>query len=294
MLAILRRRWFMVALSIGAFLIAVDYLSTVLQGIAVEGPLIVSSFGVALGWILLASTVLIASGRLRGYEANGFVLDYRRDRRLTLTTAVGVGLIALGASVDSTSLLAFRFDRYLVPGCYAAGYAIVALAVLVLAKAMSHEQRIGPINRSIQGRHLLVIGGAGIAVGALPYLFEMVPSVFGGIPRVALFEINAASAAVIGVVLLASALRDVGATGPLAAVGLGFLVIAMGRAIEGVWFFSLTSFDLIRVGLVLTGLGYMAIVVGAGIMATRTGTRSASRLPDDSIQPAEVEGLWAR
>jgi hypothetical protein len=249
---------------------------------------------VALGWIVLASSVLIARRRLRVHEANGFVLDYRRDRRLTSTTAVGLGLIALGATIDSTSLLTFQFARYVVPGCYAVGHALVALAVLVLAKTMSHDEQIGRSNRSIQGRHLLVIGGVGIAVGALPYLFEMVPSVFGGIPRVALFEIQAASAAVIGVALLASAMRKVGSPGPLAAVGLGFLVIAVGRAIEGVWFYGLTGFGLIRVGLVLIGSGYIAIVVGAGIVAARTKSRSPSRLPDDSIQPAEVEGLWAR
>jgi hypothetical protein len=191
--------------------------------------------------------------------------------------------------------LAFQFDRYLVPGCYAAGYALVALAVLVLAKAMSHEEQSGRMNRSTQDRHLLVIGGTGIAVGALPYLFEMVPGVLGGIPHVALFEIDAASAAVISVALLASAMRKVRSAGPLAAVGLGFVVIAMGRALEGLWSFGLAGFNLVRAGLVLIGLGYIAIVVGAGIVATRTRSRPASsRLPDDRIQPTEVEGLWAR
>jgi hypothetical protein len=297
MLAILHRRWFMVAVSIAAFLVAIDYLSTGLQGIAVEGPLIVTSLGVALGGIVLASSVLIASSRLRHHEANGFVLDYRRDRRFTNTTAVGVGLIALGTSVDSTSVLAFQFARYVVPGCYAAGYALIAVAVLVLAKTMSHEEQLERSNRSIHGRHLLVTGGVGIAVGVLPYLFETVPGVFGDIPRVALFEIQAASAAVIGVALLASAMRKLGSPGPLAAVGLGFLAIALGRAvegaIEGVWSYVRTGFGLIRVCLVLIGLGYVAIGVGAGIVAART-SRSASRLPDDSHQPAEVEGLWAR
>ncbi|MGD0381528.1 MAG: hypothetical protein ABSC30_16255 [Acidimicrobiales bacterium] len=294
MLAILRRRWFMVALSIAAFLIAIDYLSTGLQGIAVEGPLIVSSLGVALGWIVLTSSVLIARSRLRVHETDGFVLDYRRDRRLTSTTAVGVGLIALGTSVDSTSVLALQFARYVVPGCYAAGYALIAVAALVLAKAMSHEEQLGRSNRRIHGRHLLVTGGVGIAVGVLPYLFETVPGVFGDIPHVALFEIQAASTAVIGVALLASAMRKLGSPGPLAAVGLGFLAIALGRAIEGVWSYVLTGFGLVRVCLVLIGLGYVAIGVGAGIVAARTKSRSAPRLPDDSHQPAEVEGLWAR
>jgi len=144
MLAILRRRWFMVALSSAAFLIAIDYLSVGLGGFGVaDGPLFLSSFGLGFGWILLASSVLIAQRRLR-LETSGFILDYRRDRHFTGMIAVGAGLIALGMRADSTILVTqFRLARFVLLGCVAAGYALIAVAVLTLARAMSHEEQIG-------------------------------------------------------------------------------------------------------------------------------------------------------
>ena len=217
---------------------------------------------------------------------------------LTSSIAVGVGLIVVGTVAGSTVLVTqFRFASYLLLGCVAVGYAVIAIAVLALAKGIRGEQESGPGRRSPQDSTLLGTCGIGIALGALPYLMEMLPSgyrVDGVVP----LETQAVSAAVICGALLVAAARKLARPSPLAAVGIGFGAIAIGRAIEGVWVQGFAgynrSFLILRLGEMLICSGYIAFGITAAVVAARTKWRTASRLPDEGIRSPEVEGLWAR
>lgn len=299
MLAILRRRWFMVAVSSAAFLIAIDYLSVGLGDRVVQWPLsLYSSLGLGLGWIVLAASVLIAQRRVTLHDPSGLILDYRRDSHFVKAIAVGVGMIALGTFAESTVLVTqFRSARYVLLGCIAAGYAVIAIAALALAKGIGEEQQSGPGRRTSQGSKLLGTCGIGIALGVLPYLFEMLPNdyrVDGVVP----LETQAASAAVICGALLVAAVRKLAWPSTLAAVGFGFGGIAIGRAIEGVWVEGLVGYNrnflILRLGEMLICSGYIAFGITAAIVAARTKWRTPSRLPGEGIRSPEVEGLWAR
>jgi hypothetical protein len=166
----------------------------------------------------------------------------------------------------------------------------------VLAQGIRAEQT-DTERRTLEGRNLLRACGVGIAFGVLPYLFEMVPSAYR-VDGVFSLATQAVSSAEICGVFLVAARRRIGWPSPLAAIGLGFGAIAIGRAIEGVLFQGLVGYSprllIFRMALALIGSGYIAFAIAAAIVAARTKQRSASQLPDEGIRSPEVESLWAR
>jgi len=290
MFSILRRRWVLIALSSAALLVAIDYVDVGLEASLHDAFLGFSPLGFDLGWLVFASTVLVASWNVTSYATKSQELRYGR------IVSFGIGLIASGW-VTSNILIGrdgfiYRIGPFLIP----CGYVLVGAGLYRLAtKTLRNGEQGTSLNSSLATRRLLITAAFGIGLEALAYLPALRDSsssyliVFDTAAR-------AAGIGVIGIVLLVAAGRRGASSAPLAALGVGLLVVMTGVGLLAVppsvvlrhWrsLFLLSG--------LLTGTGYFIVGVTAAYVAVRTEhPRDGQVIGERDLRlRATPEGLW--
>jgi uncharacterized integral membrane protein len=277
MFSIFRRRWVLIAVSSAVFLVSIQYL-TIGLGSSLRNPFLdVYPLGTDLGWLVLAFTVVFASWHIKPHVNDSGLVD-DRELRYGRVVSVGIGVIALGWATSTVLIGRDEFIRRIGPYLIPLGYMVIAGALLRLATKSAHhgEQRTSR-SYPVATRRLLIAAGFGIGVEAVAYL----PALRDAPSWLLIVSYTAGRAAgfgVVGVVLLVAA-RQRASWAPLAAIGIGLLVVMTGTGLQAVaeavlpwqwhWPISLSFF--------LTGTGYFVLAVTAAYAAVRTESPRGSR-----------------